>query len=60
MKLWQTSTTLNSVIEAYTVGDDYILDRILVPYDLQGSLVHLKMLAKKNVVTQGELSSGIK
>lgn len=59
MKLWQTSTTLNPIIEEYTVGDDYILDKILIPYDLQGSLAHLKMLAKKNVVTQEELLSGI-
>lgn len=45
-KIWQTSGELDSLIEKFTVGDDYKFDQILLPYDIVGSLAHAKMLAK--------------
>jgi argininosuccinate lyase len=45
-QLWSTGSTLNSLVEAYTVGEDYILDMELLPYDIKASLAHAKMLKK--------------
>jgi argininosuccinate lyase len=53
-KLWQTSTNLNMAVEAYTVGDDYVFDTLLLPYDLEGTLAHVAMLAKIGVLQQSE------
>ncbi len=43
-KLWQKGAKLDRRVEAYTVGDDHILDRELVKYDCLGSIAHAKML----------------
>lgn len=53
-KLWQTTTGLNSPVETYTVGNDYIFDTLLLPYDLEGTLAHAAMLAKIGVLRQSE------
>lgn len=55
-KIWQTSGELDSLIEKFTVGDDYKFDQILLPYDIVGSLAHAKMLAKIWVLSEAELS----
>ncbi|MCB9039883.1 MAG: argininosuccinate lyase [Lewinellaceae bacterium] len=46
MKLWQKSYTVDQQIEAFTVGQDRELDRCLAPYDILGSLAHIRMLEK--------------
>ena len=43
-KLWQKNYTLNELIEQFTVGDDYILDRKLVNADCVASMAHAEML----------------
>jgi len=45
-KIWQKSSSsgINSMIEDYTVWNDYILDIPLIPYDVQWSKAHAKML----------------
>ena len=55
-KLWQTSGTDESheLVEAFTVGDDYLWDGELLPYDVQASKAHANMLGKKGVVTKTE------
>ncbi|MCO6493943.1 MAG: argininosuccinate lyase [Phaeodactylibacter sp.] len=46
MKLWQKNYTVDQQIEAFTVGQDRELDRHLAPYDILGSLAHVRMLEK--------------
>lgn len=66
-KLWSKSTgnsssDLAKKAEAFTVGNDYILDRILVPYDLAASKVHAAALKKAGVISDEEylkLCSGL-
>ena len=55
MKLWQKNYDLNSTIEAFTVGRDYLLDQELLPYDLQASRAHVHMLGKIGILTDSEV-----
>lgn len=45
-KLWQTSASLDKLVEKFTVGDDYIVDIAFLRYDIEASRAHAKMLAK--------------
>jgi len=54
-QLWSTGSKLNSLVEAYTVWEDYILDMELLPYDIQASLAHAKMLKKIWTLSEDEL-----
>ncbi|KAL6067755.1 Argininosuccinate lyase [Balamuthia mandrillaris] len=56
-KLWQTSTQLHPLVEAFTVGDDHHLDSKLLEYDLQASSAHASMLASIQVLSEEELST---
>ncbi|MDZ7807474.1 MAG: argininosuccinate lyase [Gracilimonas sp.] len=60
-KLWQTSSEdstsgIAKKVEAFTVGNDYKLDRKLVPYDIRASKVHASALEKAGILTKTELS----
>ncbi len=55
-KLWQSkSTKLHPLVEKYTVGNDYILDARLLPFDIEASLAHAKALHKAKILTAAEL-----
>ncbi len=55
-KLWQINNNkLDSLVEAFTVGDDYILDQELLPYDIKASIAHAEMLFKIKILTEKEL-----
>lgn len=56
MKIWQKWNfgELNSLIEDYTVWNDYLLDMELIPYDIQGSKAHVKMLHKIWILNNDE------
>lgn len=55
-KLWQKNkTSINKIIEKYTVGDDYLLDENLILYDLQASVAHAKGLCKIGILNKKEL-----
>ncbi len=59
-KLWQKSSTdtqsdIAKKVEAFTVGNDYNLDQVLVPYDVMGSKVHVKALHKAGILNEKEL-----
>jgi argininosuccinate lyase len=55
-KLWQSGgTTLHPLVEEYTVGTDYLTDRMLLPYDLQASKAHAQMLKRMGVLSAQEL-----
>lgn len=57
-KIWQKPSlkNINSLIEEYTVWNDYILDLDLVKYDVQWSIAHAKMLKKIWVLNNKELN----
>ena len=55
MKLWQKDYNLNEEIEKFTVGNDYLLDKNLVKYDVYGSIAHAIMLNKIGILTKNEL-----
>ncbi|MFA5830000.1 MAG: argininosuccinate lyase [Candidatus Gracilibacteria bacterium] len=55
-KLWQKSgQKLHPLIEVYTVGDDWELDEVLFPYDIQASKAHAEMLNKIGILSKKEL-----
>jgi argininosuccinate lyase len=56
-KLWQTQTDLDSVVEAYTVGDDPALDSRLLRYEVYGSIAHAAGLKKIGVLSAREFAA---
>ncbi len=59
-KLWQNSSTetqshLAKKVEAFTVGNDYMLDQTLVPFDVKASKVHAKALNRAGILSDAEL-----
>lgn len=56
MKLWDKGTSVNSLIENFTVGKDREMDLYLAKFDVLGSIAHAKMLTTINLLTQAEFS----
>lgn len=57
-KLWKKDAqSPNPLIEAYTVGTDYLFDSELVPFDISASKAHAKALRKVGIITAGELKT---
>ncbi|MFA5571099.1 MAG: argininosuccinate lyase [Sphaerochaetaceae bacterium] len=54
-KLWQKQDTLDSMMQHYTVGNDYLLDQQLVIADVIGSVAHAKTLHKAHILSLEEL-----
>ena len=56
-KLWDKKggTKINQTVEDYTVGVDYLLDLELLPYDIQGTMAHARMLHKIKILNKKEL-----
>jgi len=55
MKLWQKKGKLDPEVEGFTVGNDYVLDAELLPYDLKASKAHARMLQSCGYLTKKEL-----
>lgn len=55
MKLWQKNTDSLKEVETFTVGKDRELDMFLAPYDVLGSLAHIRMLEKVGLLRNEEL-----
>jgi len=53
-KLWEKGITLNQQVEAFTVGNDYLLDQGLVYYDCLASKAHASVLEKAKLLTSDE------
>ena len=53
-KLWNKGLSIDDKIEAFTIGKDNEWDLRLAPYDVQGSIAHVKMLAKVGLLFQHE------
>jgi argininosuccinate lyase len=56
-KLWAKDYDLNTLIEEFTVGIDYILDQKLIPSDCVASLAHATMLQSIGILSEEELKS---
>ncbi len=54
-KLWDKNEPLDALIEQFTVGDDYLLDRALVAADCVASMAHAVMLARIEFLTPEQL-----
>lgn len=55
MKLWDKGTTVNELIEKFTVGKDREMDLYLAQYDVLGNMAHAKMLQTIGLLTEKEL-----
>jgi argininosuccinate lyase len=56
MKLWQKNTETLKEVETFTVGKDRELDLFLAPFDVLGSLAHIKMLNSVGLLKNEEVS----
>lgn len=54
MKLWQKNTNVAAAVENFTVGNDPAFDAMLAPFDVLGSLAHVRMLAQVGLVESSE------
>jgi argininosuccinate lyase len=63
MAIWSKGgDETDRLVHAFTVGDDYLYDRVLAPYDLLGSIAHARMLAHVGLLSPadaGALCSGL-
>lgn len=57
MKLWQKDKKVSSAVEKFTVGNDRELDLHLAPFDVLGSLAHIKMLESVGLLSKEELQT---
>ncbi|MDQ6756902.1 MAG: argininosuccinate lyase [Bacteroidota bacterium] len=55
MKLWQKDKNVSAAVEKFTVGNDRELDLHLAPFDVLGSLAHIKMLQSVGLLSKEEL-----
>lgn len=53
-KLWQKNYTFDSLVEEFTVGEDYILDGDLVVADCLGSIAQARMLETIGILSQSD------
>ena len=54
--LWNKGTSATEAVEAFTVGNDRVLDLKLARYDVQGSRAHIRMLEKIGLLSGEEWS----
>jgi len=60
MKLWDKGTKATDIVDAFTVGNDRILDQRLAKYDVTGSMAHARMLAEAGIIDKDECQTLIK
>jgi argininosuccinate lyase len=56
MKLWDKGTSVNALIENFTVGKDREMDLYLAKFDVLGSIAHAKMLQSIDLLSATELA----
>jgi argininosuccinate lyase len=54
-KLWDKGFTEDAKIDAFTVGNDRELDLQLAPYDILGTMAHIRMLEKVGLLPAEDL-----
>ncbi|MBQ3821340.1 MAG: argininosuccinate lyase, partial [Bacteroidales bacterium] len=52
--LWNKGTEAEARVDAFTVGNDRVLDLRLARYDVRGSRAHIKMLCSIGLLAQDE------
>jgi argininosuccinate lyase len=56
-KIWKKDESKsNPIIEKYNTGDDYKMDMEILPFDIQASIAHAKMLGSINVLSNDEVN----
>lgn len=55
-RLWDKGGSLDALVDRFTVGDDYLLDRRLATADCLATLAHAEMLARVGILNTVELS----
>lgn len=55
MKLWQKDKASSKAVEKFTVGRDREMDMYLAPFDVLGSLAHIRMLQSIGLLSPKEL-----
>lgn len=55
--LWNKGTSATERVDAFTVGNDRVLDLKLARYDVQGSKAHIKMLESIGLLSSQELEA---
>lgn len=56
-RLWDKGVSVDDLILKFTVGEDYLLDERLVPFDVQASQAHANMLAECGYLTADQAHS---
>ncbi|MFT3949203.1 MAG: argininosuccinate lyase [Agriterribacter sp.] len=60
MKLWQKdNSSINELIEKFTVGRDKEFDLLLAQYDVQGSIAHVKMLKEVGLMNEKDAAEAV-
>ena len=52
--VWNRGDPIDAEVLKFTVGDDWMLDRRLIPYDLRGSIAHVGGLCTAGLLTEAE------
>ncbi|MCL6524901.1 MAG: argininosuccinate lyase [Thermoflavifilum sp.] len=52
MKLWQKNIVVDQAVERFTTASDRQFDPLLAPFDILGSLAHIRMLAAVGLLSQ--------
>lgn len=60
MTLWNKGTAAADWVTRFTVGDDYLWDRRLLPYDVRGTRIQARALASIGIITDEELEGTFK
>ncbi|MBQ5603727.1 MAG: argininosuccinate lyase, partial [Bacteroidales bacterium] len=55
--LWSKGTQATELVDAFTVGNDRVLDLRLARYDVLGSKAHIRMLESIGLLTKEELET---
>lgn len=53
-RLWDKGQATDDLVLRFTVGEDYLLDQRLIPYDIRASKAHANMLASCGYLTTEE------
>jgi argininosuccinate lyase len=54
-KIWAKGIPIDEIIEQFTIGNDPEMDMFLAPYDVLGSIAHVKMLNSIRLIGDAEL-----
>jgi len=60
MTLWDKGIKVDDAVARYTVGNDYILDKELLEFDILGSIAHAKALGKAGILKPDEVDKLVK